>query len=107
MAHLGDVFTSNDKFFAKIATRAGGTQFYMEGPRREDKQQAVKDLTDIRAAASGEATRLDELRAMKKASKLLQDEAKAATRGGMKAVESEKMCKFLAMMQQRGANRLG
>ena len=90
MTHLGYVFTSNDKFFAKIATRAGGTQFYMEGPRREDKQQAAKDLTDIRAAASGEATRLHELRAMKAATKRLQDEAKTAMRGGIETVASDR-----------------
>ena len=89
MAHLGRVFTSSGKFFAKIETREGGTRFYMEGPRRECNQQAVQDLSDIRAAASGETTRLGELRAMKKASKLLQDEAKAATRGGTKAIESD------------------
>ena len=69
MAHLGGVFTSNGKFFAKIETREGGMRFYMEGPRREDKQQAAQDLTDIRAAASGKATRLDELHAMKLATK--------------------------------------
>ena len=89
MAHLGGVFTSNGKFFAKIETREGGMRFHMEGPRREDKQQAAQDLTDIRAAASGKATRLDELHAMKLATKRLQENAKAAIRGGTPAVDSD------------------
>ena len=89
MAHLGGVFTTNGKFFAKIETREGGTRFHMEGPRREDKEQAAQDLSDIRVAASGEASRLDELRAMKLATKRLQEAAKAATRGGIKDVDSD------------------
>ena len=89
MAHLGDVYTSNGKFFAKIETREASSRFHMEGPRREGKREAEQDLIDIRAAAGGEPTRLGELRAMKLATKRLQDEAKAATRGGIKAVESD------------------
>ena len=88
MAHLGDVYSSNDKFFAKVDTTEAGTRFKMVGPRREDKQQAAQDLTDIRAAAGGEATRLSELRAMKGVANRLLAQAKAATRGGIKAVES-------------------
>ncbi len=43
MSHLGDVYTSNGKFFAKIEAREGGIRFHMEGPRRECKQQATLD----------------------------------------------------------------
>ena len=52
MTHLGNVYTSNGEFFAKIDTTEAEQRFYMEGPRREDKQQAAQDLIDIRAAAS-------------------------------------------------------
>ena len=86
MAQLGNVYTSNGKFFAKIDTTEAKKRFYMEGPHREDKQQAAEDLNKIRAAASGEATRLDELHAMKLATKRLQNETKAAIRGGTPAV---------------------
>ena len=89
MAHLGDVYTSNGKFFAKIETREGGTRFYMEGPRRENSQEAAEDLTHIRAAASGKTTRLEALRAMKLATTRLQQEAKAPLRGGTPAVGSD------------------
>ena len=75
MAHLGGVYTCSDKFFAKIEAREGGSRFHIEGPRREDELRATQDLTDIRAAANGEATRLDGLRAMKLAAKRLQEGA--------------------------------
>ena len=89
MAQLGNVYTSNGKFFAKIDTTEARKRFYMEGPRREDKQHAIEDLTDIRAAASGRATRLDKLLAMKLATKRPQEEAKAALRGGTPAIGSD------------------
>ena len=88
MAHLGDVYTSEGKYFAKIDRTEAGIRFKMRGPRREDQQQAAQDLADIRAAASGEASRLEELRAMKLATERLQEEAKAAIRGGTPAVDS-------------------
>ena len=50
MAHLGGVFTTNGKYFAKIETREGGTRFYMEGPRREGEEQAAQDLERARIA---------------------------------------------------------
>ena len=84
MAQLGNVHTSKGKVFAKIDTTEAKERFYMEGPRRDAEQQAAQDLTYIRAAASGESTRLGELRAMKRATERLQDEAKAAMRGGIK-----------------------
>ena len=100
MAQLGGVYASNGKFFAKIDIREGGARFYMEGPRREDEQRATQDLTDIRAAASGEATRLDGLRAMKLAAKRLQEEAKAAIRGGTPAVDSDCFAARIQYMEE-------
>ena len=91
MAHLGDVYTDEGKHFAKIDKTEAGMRFKMRGPCREDKQQAAQDLADIRAAASGEATRLDELRAMKLATTRLQQEAKAALRGGTSALDSDRI----------------
>ena len=89
MAQPGNVYASNGRFLAKIDTTEKGKRFYMEGPRREDKQHAIEDLTDIRAAASGRATRLDKLLAMKLATKRPQEEAKAALRGGTPAIGSD------------------
>ena len=57
------------------------------GPRRGGKHQAAQDLTDICAAAGGEATRLGGLRAMQLATKHL---AQAAIRGGVKVKDSER-----------------
>ena len=39
----------------KIDTKESGTRFKMEGPARDDKQQAAQDLSSIRAAADKEA----------------------------------------------------
>ena len=64
MAQRGDVCSSKGKFFAKIDAQERGARFYMTGPRRDDEHQAGQDLKYIRAAASGEASRLGELRAM-------------------------------------------
>ena len=91
MAHLGDLYTSNGKHFAKIETWEKGIKFKMTGPRREEKQQAAQDLTYIRTAGSGESTRLGELRAMKLAAERLQDEAKVAMRGGIKTQKADRI----------------
>ena len=48
-------------------------------------------FSDIRAAAFGESTRLGELRAMKRATERLQDEAKAAMRGGIKTESADRI----------------
>ena len=61
----------------------------MEGPLRDDEQQAAQDLSAIRAAADGEATRPAKLQAMQLAAKHLRDGAKAAARGGIKEVVAE------------------
>ena len=91
MAQLGNVCASKGKVFAKIDVTEAKERFYMEGPRRDAEQQAVQDLTYIRAAASGESTRLGELRAMKRATKRLQDEARAAMRGGIKTESADRI----------------
>ena len=91
MAQLGNVCASKGKVFAKIDVTEAKERFYMEGPRRDAEQQAVQDLTYIRAAASGESTRLGELRAMKCATKRLQDEARAAMRGGIKTESADRI----------------
>ena len=77
MAHFGRVFNKNGQFIAKIYTRESDTRFAMEGPRRDDEQQAAQDLSIIRAAADGEATRTGGLKAMQLAAKRLQDAVKA------------------------------
>jgi hypothetical protein len=89
MAHLGGVINKNGKFIATIDTRESDTRFYILGPVRNEKQQAAQDLSSIRAAADGEATRLAKLQAMQLAAKQLRDGAKAAARGGIKEVEAE------------------
>ena len=91
MAHLGDVSIRNGQFCATIDKTEAGMRFKMFGPCREDKQHAVRDLAYIRAAATGAPTRLDELRAMKLATKILQDEAKAATRGGIESIGPDRV----------------
>ena len=91
MANLGDLYMSNGKCFAKIETWEKGTKFKIVGPRREDKQQAAQDLTYIRAAGSRDSTRLGELRAMKRATERLQDEARVAMRGGIKTESSDRI----------------
>ena len=57
MAHLGGVISKNGRFIAKIDTKESGTRFAMEGPLRDNEQQAAQDLTYIRPAADGEAAR--------------------------------------------------
>ena len=51
---LGGVINKDGKFIAKIDTSESGTRFAMVGPPRDDEQQAVQDLSFIRAAADGE-----------------------------------------------------
>ena len=88
MAHLGRVINRDGKFVAKIYTRELDTRFAMEGPPRDDEQKAMQDLSFIRAAADGEATRPAKLQAMQLAAKHLRDEAKATARGGTKAASA-------------------
>ena len=59
MDRLGNILDSDGKFFAKVDTSEGGVRFKMVGPPRANKDQAYKDLVGIRAAANGEATRLE------------------------------------------------
>ena len=77
MAHLGGVINKDGQSFAKIDTSESGTRFAMEGPPRDDEQQATQDLSFIRAAADGEVTRLSGLKAMQLTAKSLRDAAKA------------------------------
>ena len=84
MAHLGGVINRAGHFVAKVETKESGTRFKMEGPGRDDEQQAAQDLSAIRAAADGVATRPAKLQAMQLAAKHLRDEAKATARGGIK-----------------------
>ena len=64
MAHLGGVINKAGQFVAKVETKDSGARFKMEGPARDDEQQAAQDLSSIRAAADGEATRSGGLKAM-------------------------------------------
>jgi len=91
MANCGDVCSHSGKFFAKVEAQVDGIRFFVTGPRRDDENQAGQDLKYIRAAASGEASRLGELRAMKLAAKRLQDEAKVAMRGGIKTESADRI----------------
>ena len=74
----GSIDKADGRFIAMINTNHSG-------PFRDDKQQATQDLSAIRAAADGVATRPAKLRAMQLAAKHLRDEAKATARGGIKA----------------------
>ena len=76
MAHLGGVINRDGRFIAKTDTKDSGTRFAMEGPLRDDEQQAAQDLSAIRAATSGGATRSGGLKAMQLAAKHLRDAAK-------------------------------
>ena len=91
MANWGDVCSRNGKFFVKVEAQVDGIRFHVKGPRRDDEQQAGQDLKYIRVAASGEASRLGELHAMKLAAKRLQDEAKVAMRGGIKTESADRI----------------
>jgi hypothetical protein len=93
MAHLGDVFNKHGRFVAKIDTKESGMRFAMTGPPRDSEQEATQDLSFIRAAADGEATRLVGLQAMQLAAKHLRDEAKTMPSGSI-----EKVCGRLIAM---------
>jgi hypothetical protein len=74
----GSIEKVDGRFIAMIDTNHSG-------PFRDDKQQAAQDLSAIRAAADGEATRPAKSKAMRLAAKHLRDEARAIARGGTKA----------------------
>ena len=84
MSELGIVTQRDNEFVATIATYDLGQRYRFAGPLRgDDEQQAYQDLYYIRAAAEGAPTRVQALRAMQTAAKLLRDEAKALARGGV------------------------
>jgi len=92
----GSIGEVDGRFIAKIDTSESGTRFWIEGPLRDGEQEAAQDLSAIRAAAAGEATRSGRLKAMQLAAgqlreetKHLQAEAKAAARGGIKEVGAD------------------
>ena len=41
MAHLGGVMNKNGRFIAKIDTMESGARFWIEGPARNDEEQAA------------------------------------------------------------------
>ena len=85
MSELGFVTQKDSQFVAKVNTKVLGKQYQFVGPLRgQDEQQAYQDLCYIRAAAEGALTRVQGLRDMQTAAKLLRDEAKALARGGVK-----------------------
>ena len=59
MANWGNVCSHNGKFFAKVEAQVDGIRFHVKGPRRDDEHHAGQDLQYIRAAASGEASHLN------------------------------------------------
>ena len=69
-------------------------RFAMTGPPRDSEQAATQDLSFIRAAAGGEATRLVGLKAMQLAAKHLRDEAKTIPSGSIEKVYG----RFVAMI---------
>ena len=85
MSELGFVTQKDSQFVARVNTKVLGTQYQFVGPLRgQDEQLAYQDLCYIRAAAEGALTRVQGLRDMQTAAKLLRDEAKALARGGIK-----------------------
>ena len=84
MSELGFVTQKDSQFVARVNTKVLGTQYQFVGPLRgQDEQLAYQDLCYIRAAAEGAPTRVQGLRDMQTAAKLLRDEAKALARGGI------------------------
>ena len=72
MSQLGVVTKKDNQFVAMIATYDLDTRYQFAGPLRgDDEQQADQDLCYIRAAAEGAPTRVEGLRAMQTAAKLL------------------------------------
>ena len=101
MAHLGFVFNKGGQSIARIDTSESGTRFAMVGPPRDDEQQAMQDLSFIRAAADGEATRFGGLKAMQLAAKSLRgaaerfrDAAKAVPSGSIEGVDGRFIAKI-------------
>ena len=85
MSELGFVTQKDSQFVARVNTKVLGKQYQFVGPLRgQDEQLAYQDLCYIRAAAEGALTRVQGLRDMQTAAKLLRDEAKALARGGVK-----------------------
>ena len=83
MAHLGGVINKEGQFVAKIDTKESGTRFYILGPVRDEEKHAAQDLSSIRAAADGEATRPSGLKAMQLAAKNLRDTTRALPLGSI------------------------
>ena len=94
MAHLGFVFNKGGQSIARIDTSESGTRFAMEGPPRDDEQQAMQDLSFIRAAADGERTRSGGLKAMQLEAKRLRDASKAIPSGSIEEADG----RFIAMI---------
>ena len=94
MAHLGGVINKAGQFVAKVETKDSDTRFKMEGPARDDEQQAAQDLSSIRAAADGELTRSGGLKAMQLVAKHLRDEAKTLPSGSIENVDGRFIAKI-------------
>ena len=92
--HLGGVINRASQFIAKVETKESGTRFNMEGPARDDEQQAAQDLSAMLAAADGEATRSGGLRAMQLAAKHLRDEANTMPSGSIEEVDGRFIAKI-------------
>ena len=85
----------------KLTRKGSGDRYKMEGPPRSDEQETFQDLYYIRSCSEGEVTLAakelrDQAKADAQATKLAakaaakdQDEAKAATRGYIKAVGAD------------------
>ena len=87
MAHLGGVINNDGKFVAKIDTKESGTRFYILGPVRDEEKRAAQDLSSVRAAADGEATRSSGLKAMQLVAKNLRDATKALPSGSIEEID--------------------
>ena len=94
MAHLGGVINKAGQFVAKVETKDSDTRFKMEGPARDDEQQAARDLSFIRAAADGELSRSGGLKAMQLEAKRLRDASKAIPSGSIEEADG----RFIAMI---------
>ena len=106
MTQLGGVYSRGGQHFACINTALSGVRYYMEGPLRTDEKGALQDLASIRAAAEGETPRAEGLQAMQLAAKDLREEAKAATRGGIKAIDSDRFSARIQYFENSGRERL-
>ena len=97
MAHLGVVINKDGRYIAKIDTQESGTRFAMVGPIRDEEKHAAQDLSFIRAAADGGATRSGGLKAMQLAAKCLRGAAKAVPLGSIEEVDG----RFIAKIDTR------